>query len=165
MTRDSVLTLARDLGLTAETGRIDVDRWRTDATSGALTEVFASGTSAMITPVGVARGASGTWTMGDGTPGPVTMRLRGSRIVLDDEIRLDVQRGSGGRHEAHDDRNPGPVARSGPVGRHSGELGARSVLAPYAKRARRRPGAHGRTPWMVLGVLGWVWGSDARSRG
>ncbi len=47
-----------------------------DAASGRLTEVFSCGTSSMITPVGRARSAQGEWLMGDGRPGPVTLRLR-----------------------------------------------------------------------------------------
>jgi branched-chain amino acid aminotransferase len=30
----------------------------------------------VITPVGQVKSASGEWMIGDGTPGPVTMRLR-----------------------------------------------------------------------------------------
>ena len=41
-----------------------------------ITEVFACGTAAVITPVGSVRSATGEWTVGDGQPGPVTMRLR-----------------------------------------------------------------------------------------
>ena len=38
--------------------------------------MFACGTAAVITPVGQVKSASGEWMIGDGTPGPVTMRLR-----------------------------------------------------------------------------------------
>ncbi|HLH57672.1 MAG TPA: branched chain amino acid aminotransferase, partial [Streptosporangiaceae bacterium] len=44
--------------------------------SGELTEVFACGTAAVITPVGKVKGPSGEWLIGDGSPGPVTLRLR-----------------------------------------------------------------------------------------
>ena len=47
-----------------------------ECASGELTEVFACGTAAVITPVGTVRSANGEWTVGDGNPGPVTMRLR-----------------------------------------------------------------------------------------
>ena len=43
---------------------------------GEITEVFACGTAAVITPVGAVKSAAGGWTIGDGEPGPVTMRLR-----------------------------------------------------------------------------------------
>ncbi|MEU1786745.1 branched-chain amino acid aminotransferase [Streptomyces sparsogenes] len=76
VTRDSVLALAAELGYRAEEGRISVERWRADAESGALTEVFSCGTSSMVTPVGFVRSADGDWTIGGGAPGPVTARLR-----------------------------------------------------------------------------------------
>jgi branched-chain amino acid aminotransferase len=76
ITRDSLLTLAPDLGIPAAEGKISVEEWRSGCESGEITEVFACGTAAVITPVGTVRASSGGWTVGDGTPGPVTMRLR-----------------------------------------------------------------------------------------
>jgi branched-chain amino acid aminotransferase len=76
VTRDALLTLAPDLGIPAEEGRISVQEWQAGCASGEITEVFACGTAAVITPVGEVRGASSAWTVGDGTPGPVTERLR-----------------------------------------------------------------------------------------
>jgi branched-chain amino acid aminotransferase len=75
VTRDSLLTLAPDLGIPASEGRISTGEWRAGCESGEITEVFACGTAAVITPVGQVKGASGGWTIGAGTPGPVTMRL------------------------------------------------------------------------------------------
>jgi branched-chain amino acid aminotransferase len=76
ITRDALLTLAPDLGIPAAEGRISTDLWREGNASGELTEVFACGTAAVITPVGQVKGATGEWTIGSGEPGPVTMRLR-----------------------------------------------------------------------------------------
>jgi branched-chain amino acid aminotransferase len=76
VTRDSLLQVAADLGWSAEERRISVDDWREGNASGELTEVFACGTAAVITPVGLAKSAHGSWTVGDGEPGPVTMALR-----------------------------------------------------------------------------------------
>jgi branched-chain amino acid aminotransferase len=76
ITRDSLLRLAPHLGIPAEEGRISTDQWRADAQSGELTEVFACGTAAVITPVGRVAGSGGEFTIGDGEAGPVTMRLR-----------------------------------------------------------------------------------------
>jgi branched-chain amino acid aminotransferase len=85
VTRDSLLTVATDLGLSAEEGRLDVEAWRTGNADGSITEVFACGTAAVITPVGQVRSADGGWPVGDGSPGPVTLRLR--------EHLLDLQHG------------------------------------------------------------------------
>jgi branched-chain amino acid aminotransferase len=76
ITRDSLLTLAPDLGIPASEAAISVEQWRSDCESGAISEVFACGTAAVITPVGAVKGATGGWMIGDGAPGPVTMRLR-----------------------------------------------------------------------------------------
>jgi branched-chain amino acid aminotransferase len=76
VTRDSLLTLAADLGYTAEEGKVSTDEWREGNSSGAITEVFACGTAAVITPVGSVKSATGEWTVGDGGPGPITMQLR-----------------------------------------------------------------------------------------
>jgi branched-chain amino acid aminotransferase len=76
ITRDSLLKLGPDLGFATVEGKISTDEWRTGCESGELTEVFACGTAAVITPVGKVKGASAEWLIGDGTPGPVTLRLR-----------------------------------------------------------------------------------------
>jgi len=77
ITRDSLLTLAPDLGIPVTEGAISVQQWRDGCASGDITEVFACGTAAVITPVGEVKGRlAGGWTIADGQPGPVTMRLR-----------------------------------------------------------------------------------------
>lgn len=76
VTRDSLLTLAVDLGFGVEERKISVDQWRDGCATGEITEVFACGTAAVITPVGVVKADSGGWTIGAGEPGPVTMQLR-----------------------------------------------------------------------------------------
>ncbi|QNE74760.1 branched-chain amino acid aminotransferase [Streptomyces finlayi] len=85
ITRDSLLRVAGDLGYGAEEGRVSIDRWKADTANGTLTEVFACGTAAVITPVGTVKSADGEWVQGDGTPGEVTMKLR--------DRLLDIQRG------------------------------------------------------------------------
>jgi branched-chain amino acid aminotransferase len=81
ITRASLLQVARDLGYEPEEGRISTDQWRRDTENGTLTEVFACGTAAVITPVGAVKSTGGEWTQGDGQPGEVTMKLR--RALLD----------------------------------------------------------------------------------
>ncbi|MCS0636637.1 branched-chain amino acid aminotransferase [Streptomyces sp. LP05-1] len=86
ITRDSLLRLAEDLGYTAEEGRLTIDDWRRDSENGTLTEVFACGTAAVITPVGLVKSRDGEWTQSDGKPGEVTLRLR--------KALLDIQTGA-----------------------------------------------------------------------
>jgi branched-chain amino acid aminotransferase len=82
ITRDSLLRLAPELGIEAVADRISIDQWQARCASGELTEVFACGTAAVITPVGAVKGKSAEWLVGDGTPGPVTMRLREELIGI-----------------------------------------------------------------------------------
>jgi branched-chain amino acid aminotransferase len=76
ITRDSILTMAPDLGIPASEERISVEAWRAGCASGEITEAFACGTAAVITPVGEVRDKTGGWIIGDGKAGPVTLRLR-----------------------------------------------------------------------------------------
>ncbi|MFF1480042.1 branched-chain amino acid aminotransferase [Streptomyces sp. NPDC058301] len=90
ITRDSLLTIARDLGYTAEEGRISTEDWKRDTEAGTLTEVFACGTAAVITPVGSVKSARANWTQGDGEPGVVTMRLRKALLDLQTGVTPDT---------------------------------------------------------------------------
>lgn len=85
ITRDSLLQLAREQGFRAEERRITVTEWRTAIAEGRMTEAFACGTAAVITPVGEVKSARGGWTIHGGTTGPVAARLR--------EVLLNIQHG------------------------------------------------------------------------
>ncbi|GLY54942.1 branched-chain amino acid aminotransferase [Lentzea sp. NBRC 102530] len=76
ITRSSLLELASDLGLSVEERRISTDEWEKANASGELTEVFACGTAAVITPVGHVKHAGGEFDIADGGTGSVTMKLR-----------------------------------------------------------------------------------------
>jgi branched-chain amino acid aminotransferase len=76
ITRDSVLTLSRDLGYLATERRISTDEWAKAVASEEMTEVFGCGTAAVLTPVGGVRGTEGEFSIGGGEPGPVTVQLR-----------------------------------------------------------------------------------------
>ncbi len=76
ITRDSLITLARDLGLTVREEPYAIDQWQKDAESGRLSEAFACGTAAVVTPIGMVKGRTRHFTIGDGKLGPVTERLR-----------------------------------------------------------------------------------------
>ncbi len=89
ITRDSLLKLGPDLGIPAAEERISAAEWQRGCASGAITEVFACGTAAVITPVGGVRGARAEWTIGDGSAGPVTARLREELVGIQNGTRPD----------------------------------------------------------------------------
>ena len=76
ITRNSLLQLATDAGFAVEERKIDVEEWRKGVAAGEITEVFACGTAAVITPVSVVKHGEGEFTVADGEPGEVTMALR-----------------------------------------------------------------------------------------
>jgi branched-chain amino acid aminotransferase len=90
VTRDSLLTVAADLGLSASEGRVSIEEWQAGNADGSITEVFACGTAAVITPVGQVKSSDGGWTVGDGSPGTWTMRLRQHLLDIQHGRRDDV---------------------------------------------------------------------------
>jgi branched-chain amino acid aminotransferase len=86
VTRASVLELAADLGHPVEERRISADEWRDGVRSGEITEVFASGTAAVITPIGRLAWPDGDLTIGDHSVGygvgPVTAKIRSALLDL-----------------------------------------------------------------------------------
>ncbi len=82
ITRESVITLAGEHGYGVSERRITVAEWRERAADGSLTEVFACGTAAVITPIGKARSTGGEFTMADGEPGPITTALRKELLAI-----------------------------------------------------------------------------------
>jgi branched-chain amino acid aminotransferase len=91
VTRDTLLTLAGDLGYAAEERRITFDEWKSGCESGEITEAFACGTAAVITPIGQVKSDKGAFSVADGNTGKVTTNLR--------RALLDIQHGrSADRH-------------------------------------------------------------------
>jgi branched-chain amino acid aminotransferase len=82
ITRDSILTLANDLGYKTEEAMISIDDWRDGVKSGEITEIFACGTAAVVSAVGAAKSIHGTWQTGDGQPGPITNQIRASLLAI-----------------------------------------------------------------------------------
>ena len=77
ITRDSLMTLLRDEGLTVREEPYSIDQWRADAASGKLVETMACGTAAVVTPVGsVLDPVDGEFTIGGGGTGQITARMR-----------------------------------------------------------------------------------------
>jgi branched-chain amino acid aminotransferase len=83
ITRASIIELAEKMGHQVEERRLSIDEWREGVTSGRITEIFACGTAAVVTPVGALKWAGGE------APAPasteLTMRIR--------QALVDVQYG------------------------------------------------------------------------
>ncbi|MFM2302047.1 MAG: hypothetical protein RLZZ84_1783 [Pseudomonadota bacterium] len=82
ITRDSLLALAREEGLTVREERYSLDAWRADAASGKLVETFACGTAAVVTPVGKVADRNGEFVIGSGGPGQLTQRLKARLVAI-----------------------------------------------------------------------------------
>jgi branched-chain amino acid aminotransferase len=86
VTRSSIIELAGSLGHKVEERRFTIDEWRDGVRSGRITEVFACGTAAVVTPIGRL-----AWSDGEvdcaptGEAGPVTAGIR--------QALVDVQYG------------------------------------------------------------------------
>jgi len=76
VTRDSLLQLARDRGMTVEERDVTIDEWRDGVASGAITEVFACGTAAVVTPISQLKGTDLEIGDPDAPAGPITLSLR-----------------------------------------------------------------------------------------
>lgn len=74
VTRASVIELAEKLGHPVTERKVSVDEWREGVTAGRITEVFACGTAAVITPVGSLKWKGGALPAPAGSE--LTMRIR-----------------------------------------------------------------------------------------
>ncbi|MEN3615765.1 branched-chain amino acid aminotransferase [Plantactinospora sp. ZYX-F-223] len=87
VTRDSLLTLAREAGLRATERPLALAELRDGAARGEITEAFACGTAAGVTRIRRIVTADGAWDAGSGTDAPITERLRVALVA--------AQRGDG----------------------------------------------------------------------
>ena len=85
VTRDSLLKLGAELGYAVEERTVTIDEWLADAGARQMTEAFACGTAAVITPIGALKNPKGVYQIRDGSMGPVSARLR--------EDLMDIQYG------------------------------------------------------------------------
>lgn len=86
ITRDSLLVLAKELGCQVTERRISAQEWLDGCADGRISEVFACGTAAVITPIGRVKHNDGEVVVADGEPGPVTTKLR--------TLLTEIQRGT-----------------------------------------------------------------------
>jgi len=80
ITRSSIIELAGKMGHNVTERKISVDEWRDGVASGRITEIFACGTAAVVTPVGALKFREGA------IPAPVrqdvTMRIRQALVDI-----------------------------------------------------------------------------------
>jgi branched-chain amino acid aminotransferase len=79
ITRASILELAAKQGLKVEERRVAIDEWRAGVASGEISEVFACGTAAVVTPVGELVWEGGSVKT---EAGPVTTGLRKTLVDI-----------------------------------------------------------------------------------
>lgn len=82
VTRDSVLALAASRGLEPVERRIGLDELRHGIVEDEISEVFAAGTAAVITPIVGLRGEGYDLTIGNGQPGTITLDLRSTLLDI-----------------------------------------------------------------------------------
>jgi len=80
ITRDSILQIARDLGHEVIERRVSIDEWREGVENGTISEVFACGTAAVVTPVGKLKWNGGEVVSAEGESGKVTADIRAALV-------------------------------------------------------------------------------------
>ncbi|MFI7587806.1 branched-chain amino acid aminotransferase [Spongisporangium articulatum] len=82
VTRSSILTLGKELGLDVEERRVTIDEWRDGVADGTITEVFACGTAAVVTPVGQLSWDGGSVGDSSAPAGEITSRIRDTLVDI-----------------------------------------------------------------------------------
>ncbi|MGO4258365.1 branched-chain amino acid aminotransferase [Marmoricola sp. RAF53] len=81
ITRSAIIELTEKAGHKVEERKISIDEWREGVASGEITEVFACGTAAVVTPVGTLKWKGGE-VQGSTETGPLTAQIRQSLVDL-----------------------------------------------------------------------------------
>ncbi|TSD97283.1 branched-chain amino acid aminotransferase [Skermania sp. ID1734] len=82
ITRSALLALAEKHGWRTSEEEISVDQWRRECAEGIITEVFACGTAAVVSPVGRVRDGEGDFDINGGQVGPVTDALHKELVAI-----------------------------------------------------------------------------------
>jgi branched-chain amino acid aminotransferase len=90
VTRSSVIQLGRDRGMNVVERKITLDEWRDGVASGDITEVFACGTAAVITPIGQLKDGEEIIGAPDALPGEVTMSIRSQLLGIQTGASEDI---------------------------------------------------------------------------
>ena len=82
ITRDTLIAMLREEGLTVREEPYSIDQWRAEAASGMLLETMACGTAAVVTPVGTVASPEGEFQIGAGGIGQLTAKMREKLVAL-----------------------------------------------------------------------------------
>jgi len=82
ITRSSIIELCGKLGHRVEERSITIDEWRDGVESGRISEVFACGTAAVVTPVGTLKWRGGQAGDPEADTGPVTSQVRAALVDI-----------------------------------------------------------------------------------
>ncbi|EUK18881.1 branched-chain amino acid aminotransferase [Commensalibacter papalotli (ex Servin-Garciduenas et al. 2014)] len=86
VTRNSIITLAKEKGITVREERYSAEQWIKDIELGKIREVFACGTAAVVTPIGFVKNKEGEYQIHDGNPGKLTQEIH--------KMLVDIQYGN-----------------------------------------------------------------------
>jgi branched-chain amino acid aminotransferase len=82
VTRDAICTIATERGHRVEERGISIDEWRSGVAAGRISEVFACGTAAVVTPLGRLAWRGGELAIGDGHTGKITQDIRDALLAV-----------------------------------------------------------------------------------
>jgi branched-chain amino acid aminotransferase len=83
ITRSAIIDLAQKKGHQVEERKFSIDEWREGIASGEITEVFACGTAAVVTPVGTLKWEGGEVSgTGSTEAGPLTLEIRQALVDI-----------------------------------------------------------------------------------
>ena len=159
ITRSSIIELCGKLGHRVEERPLTIDEWRDGVASGRITEVFACGTAAVVTPVGTLKWRGGSVGEGeDDRPGHPAGPHRAGRHPVRPRrghLRLDA---------------PGRLSSLAAGARPRGSIGQAARLPwcggdePAAAAARDRGDPRGRLPTCSPRSARAAWGSCTSRR-
>ena len=82
VTRDSIIQLAGDLGHEVVERKVSIDEWRSGVADGTITEVFACGTAAVVTPIASLKWDGGEVATEDAAAGKIAGSLRSALLDI-----------------------------------------------------------------------------------
>lgn len=82
VTRNSIITMTKEKGMTVREERYSVEQWIKDIQSGKVREVFACGTAAVVSPIGFVKNKEGEYQINDGNPGPITQAIQKALVDI-----------------------------------------------------------------------------------